>query len=87
MTDVSTDPDGMGVNGVVPGCGQCAVCHTDIPLNRLMCARHWRQIPRRTGYRLTAALRRWHRDDATLADLRAAQRDCVSAVKAKEEAA
>lgn len=54
--DRNTEPAGMGINGVMPGMGDCVVETCIEPGTGLMCRRHWRAIPREIRREVTLAL-------------------------------
>lgn len=77
------EPDGFGINGVVPGSGICVVaeCGEKTGTRRaLMCYRHWRAVPRMLKANLDRARADWVNNKTNLGDLREAQWACVDSV-------
>lgn len=84
MPDTTRDesPGGLGINGVLPGIGQCVIqgCSRGTRRGALMCNEHWRQVPNELRTNLRVEYRRWDEEDSTLEELREAQWACVEAI-------
>lgn len=63
------------------GDGWCAMGDHPAGLDRLMCAQHWRIVPRPLQQRVNRAYAEWLRGEATLEELRGAQDAAVHAVE------
>jgi hypothetical protein len=61
---------------------RCAApgCDLVIPLTRILCAAHLRQVPQADRRRYAAVVKKWQAAEVTHAELRAAERACVKAV-------
>lgn len=64
----------------VYGDGWCAMGDHPAQLGRLMCAQHWRQVPRSIQLRVNVVFGRWLSNDCTLGKLRAAQDEAVRSI-------
>lgn len=75
--------DDTTINGIIPGSGQCIIadCGHPTPTGRLMCHEHWRQVPDTEIAALAATWADWLDGDATLHDLRTAQRSCLETIR------
>lgn len=78
-------PNGLGMNGVIPGAGSCVVvaCEGGAPRGWLMCSPHWKLVPIELKRAMNDVMRRWNRNEAMLSDLRDAQWACVEAMESE----
>lgn len=82
MFQRNEEPGGLGINGVIPGAGQCVVegCRKKAPGGNLMCSHHWSKVPKHARDDLSQEMDRWRYMSASLAELRDAQWACVEAI-------
>lgn len=60
-------------------------CDARVETGKLMCRRHWFQVPSRLRQRLWETWRKYEVRQASLEELRAIQAECTAAVKGGEE--
>lgn len=61
--------------------GHCAACGSVAPRSHLLCRFCWSHLPGRERGAVYAAWRHYQRDEISLAELRAAQRQAVDTVR------